>query len=81
MPGRGVGAAKHLCYWREQASRSPLTWFLTRMAASAESGIAQVLTWLAIGEHDWLNGQHIVVDGGFTSGIGSHWIDRTTSPR
>jgi NAD(P)-dependent dehydrogenase (short-subunit alcohol dehydrogenase family) len=42
--------------------------------------IAEVLTWLAIGDHQWLNGQHIIVDGGLTAGMRAHWIDRSTSP-
>ena len=43
--------------------------------------IAEVLSWLAIGEHGWLNGQHLIVDGGLTAGLRTHWIDRTNSPR
>ena len=42
--------------------------------------IAEVLTWLAIGDHGWLNGQHLIVDGGLTAGLQSQWIDRSTSP-
>lgn len=43
--------------------------------------IAEVLAWLAIGEHSWLNGQHIIVDGGLTAGMRSKWIDLSASPR
>ena len=42
--------------------------------------IAQVLTWLSIGEHRRLTGQHLVVDGGYTAGINARWIDRSTFP-
>ncbi|MEM9655918.1 MAG: coniferyl-alcohol dehydrogenase [Actinomycetota bacterium] len=66
----------------QQVGAEQMDWIHNQIGRHAQpDDIAQVLTWLAIGEHDWLNGQHIVVDGGFTSGIGSHWIDRTTSPR
>ena len=66
----------------QQVGQSQMDWIGDQMGRHAQpDDIAQVLTWLAIGEHDWLNGQHIVVDGGFTSGIGTHWIDRSTSPR
>ncbi|MEM7341598.1 MAG: coniferyl-alcohol dehydrogenase [Actinomycetota bacterium] len=66
----------------EQVGASQMDWIHDQIGRHAQpDDIAQVLTWLSIGDHDWLNGQHIVVDGGFTSGLGSHWIDRTTSPR
>lgn len=66
----------------QQVGEAQMGWIHDQMGRHAQpDDIAQVLTWLAIGEHDWLNGQHIVVDGGFTSGIGTHWIDRSTSPR
>ena len=66
----------------QQVGESQMDWIGNQMGRHAQpDDIAQILTWLAIGEHDWLNGQHIIVDGGFTSGIGTHWIDRTTSPR
>lgn len=43
--------------------------------------IAEVLCWLAIGDHGWLNGQHLIVDGGLTAGMQARWIDRSTSPQ
>lgn len=65
----------------QQVGAEQMAWIHEQIGRHAQpDDIAQVLTWLAIGEHDWLNGQHIVVDGGFTSGLGAHWIDRTTSP-
>ncbi len=66
----------------EQVGEAQMAWTNQQVGRPAQpDDIAQVLTWLAIGEHDWLNGQHVVVDGGFTAGISAHWIDRTTSPR
>ncbi len=35
--------------------------------------IAQALVMLAEAEVDWLNGQHIIVDGGLTAGFSSGW--------
>ncbi|MEM7273726.1 MAG: coniferyl-alcohol dehydrogenase [Actinomycetota bacterium] len=64
-----------------QFGDAQLGWIEGQVGRHAQpDDIAQVLAWLAIGEHDWLNGQHIVVDGGFTSGLGTNWIDRSTSP-
>ena len=65
----------------EQVGRDQMAWIGEQMGRYGRpDDIAQVLCWLAIGEHDWLNGQHIVVDGGFTTGLGANWIDRSTSP-
>ncbi len=66
----------------EQVGEAQMAWTNQQVGRPAQpDDIAQVLTWLAIGEHDWMNGQHIVVDGGFTAGISSHWIDRSSVPR
>lgn len=66
----------------EQVGEARMAWTNDQVGRPAQpDDIAQVLTWLAIGEHDWLNGQHLVVDGGFTAGISSRWIDRSTYPR
>jgi NAD(P)-dependent dehydrogenase (short-subunit alcohol dehydrogenase family) len=48
---------------------------------AAPDDIAQVLAWLAIGEHRWLNGQHLVVDGGLMAGLQAGWISRSGQPR
>ena len=66
----------------EQVGEAQMAWTNDQVGRPAQpDDIAQVLVWLAIGEHDWLNGQHLVVDGGFTAGISAHWIDRSTYPR
>ena len=65
-----------------QVGEAQMNWLNEQVGRPAQpDDIAQVLCWLAIGEHTWLNGQHIVVDGGLTSGLQSRWIDRSTSPR
>ena len=53
LPVRAVAwdEAEHLCFWREQTSRSPLTWFLTRMAASEQSGVTQLLSCYSLPNH------------------------------
>jgi len=66
----------------EQAGEAVMAWMVDQTGRPARPDeIAQVLAWLSIGEHDWLNGQHIVVDGGYTAGISSRTIDRSTFPR
>jgi len=35
--------------------------------------IAEAIVMLAEGEIGWLNGQHIVVDGGLTAGFSAGW--------
>jgi NAD(P)-dependent dehydrogenase (short-subunit alcohol dehydrogenase family) len=36
--------------------------------------IAEALVVLAEAEMGWVNGQHIIVDGGLTAGFSSGWI-------
>jgi len=42
--------------------------------------IAEVLTYLAVGDCRWLNGVELVVDGGYVAGIIGGWIDPTQAP-
>jgi len=51
----------------------------TGRAASAND-IAEVVDLLLTGECGWLNGVDIPVDGGYTAGIESGWVDFTQSP-
>jgi len=48
--------------------------------AASPNDIAEVLDLLLIGECGWLNGADIPVDGGYTAGIESGWIDFSASP-
>jgi NAD(P)-dependent dehydrogenase (short-subunit alcohol dehydrogenase family) len=58
-----------------------MRWIIESVGRAAQpADIAEVLAWLAIGANAWVNGQHIQVDGGFSSGITAGWIDRTTAP-
>ncbi len=41
--------------------------------AGRPDDIAEALVHLAEGQIGWLNGQHIVVDGGMTAGFSAHW--------
>jgi len=64
-----------------QVGEEQMKWMCDQVGRPAgPDDIAQVLVWLAIGDHDWLNGQHIIVDGGLMAGLSSRWIDRATSP-
>ena len=48
-------------------------------AATADD-IAQVVDLLLTGECTWLNGVDIPVDGGYTAGMESGWVDFSQSP-
>ena len=64
-----------------QVGAAQMQWLNDQVGRTGQpDDIAEVLTWLAIGDHQWLNGQHIIVDGGLTAGMRAHWIDRSTSP-
>jgi len=65
----------------KQVGEEQMQWVVDQIGRPARpDDIAQVLTWLAIGDHGWLNGQHIIVDGGFTAGTQSKWISKGTAP-
>ena len=67
--------------FRAQVGDAQMDWVISQTGRAAQpDDIAQVLVWLAIGEHQWLNGQHLVVDGGYMAGMSSGWVDRRTSP-
>ena len=51
LPRKAVDEAEHLCFWRDQRSHSPLAWFLTRMAASEQSGITQAPSCYSVLRH------------------------------
>ena len=56
-------------------------WMIAQAGRSATpDDIAQVIDLLCTGESSWLNGVDIPVDGGYTAGIESGWIDFTQSP-
>jgi NAD(P)-dependent dehydrogenase (short-subunit alcohol dehydrogenase family) len=48
--------------------------------AATPDDIAEVLDWLLTGAHGWLNGVDIPIDGGYTAGVESGWIDFDGSP-
>jgi NAD(P)-dependent dehydrogenase (short-subunit alcohol dehydrogenase family) len=48
--------------------------------AATPNDIAEVLELLCTGTCGWLNGVDIPVDGGYTAGIESGWIDFDSSP-
>jgi NAD(P)-dependent dehydrogenase (short-subunit alcohol dehydrogenase family) len=58
-----------------------MRWIIESVGRAAQpADIAEVLAWLATGPNAWVNGQHIQVDGGFSSGVTAGWIDRSTAP-
>jgi NAD(P)-dependent dehydrogenase (short-subunit alcohol dehydrogenase family) len=65
----------------QQVGESQMQWVIDQIGRPARpDDIAQALVWLAVGDHDWVNGQHLVVDGGFTAGVWSRWVDRAGAP-
>ena len=48
-----------------QVGAEQMQWLNDQVGRTGQpDDIAEVLAWLAIGDHRWLNGQHIIVDGG-----------------
>ena len=50
-----------------------LTYNIREGGVGRAEDIAEVIVMLAEGEIVWLNGQHIVVDGGLTAGFSAGW--------
>lgn len=48
--------------------------------AGVPDDIAAVIEFLAVGDCRWLNGQEIVVDGGYLAGLTGGWIDPSKAP-
>lgn len=67
--------------FREQTGAEQMDWLNAQVGrVGSPDDIAEVLTWLAIGEHRWLNGNHITVDGGLSAGMLARWVDTRSSP-
>jgi len=67
--------------FRDQIGHEQFDWSVAQMGRMAQpKDIAEVVEFLAVGECGWLNGVDIWVDGGFTAGILSGWINVAESP-
>jgi len=67
--------------FREQIGDERIDWVLSHAGrAATPDEIAQGLEWLAVGESGWVNGHHMVIDGGYTSGLLSGWLDADAAP-
>jgi NAD(P)-dependent dehydrogenase (short-subunit alcohol dehydrogenase family) len=62
-------------------TREHSDWTIAQTERAAQpNDIAEVLEFLVIGECGWLNGVDIPVDGGYSSGLDTGWIDFKSSP-
>ena len=67
--------------FREQIGDDRINWVLSHSGRAAKADeIAQAIEWLAVGESGWVNGHHLVADGGYTSGLLSGWVDVADAP-
>ncbi len=67
--------------FKELMGEAHAQWELEQVGRMASPGdIAQVLDMLLTSEVDWLNGADLPVDGGYTAGRASGWIDFNESP-
>jgi NAD(P)-dependent dehydrogenase (short-subunit alcohol dehydrogenase family) len=59
----------------EQAGEALMQHMISQIGRPAKpEDIAEALVVLAEAEMGWVNGQHIVVDGGLTAGFSSGWV-------
>jgi NAD(P)-dependent dehydrogenase (short-subunit alcohol dehydrogenase family) len=66
----------------EQIGHEQFQWTVDQVGRPATpTEISEVIRYLAIGDCGWVNGVDLTIDGGFTAGLTSGWIDFSKSPR
>ncbi|MEQ8663253.1 MAG: SDR family oxidoreductase [Gammaproteobacteria bacterium] len=77
----GPVATPLLPAFKEQAGQGQLDWVIDSIGrAAAPVDIAHVVHFLAGDASAYLNGRDLVVDGGFSAGLATGWIDKNESP-
>ena len=67
--------------FKEQAGHGQLDWVIDVIGRAAEpADIGNVVQYLATGPSEFINGQDITVDRGFSAGLAMGWVDKNESP-
>jgi NAD(P)-dependent dehydrogenase (short-subunit alcohol dehydrogenase family) len=67
--------------FRRQVGEEQFDWVISKTGRAAQpQDIAEVVVFLGTGSSRWINGRDIIVDGGYSAGITSKWIDTGDAP-
>lgn len=67
--------------FKQQAGDGQLDWVINNIGRAAEpTDIADLIYFLAFGPADYINGEDITIDRGFSAGLATGWIDKNESP-
>ena len=67
--------------FKQQAGAGQIEWVIAGIGRAAEPReIAEVVQYLATGPSSFVNGRDLIVDRGFSAGITTGWIDKSSAP-